>query len=400
MLSPTLPAMFTNEHKNISPVAKLREGKTSNQSSRQSSPTMSDVETVPRKRELFAKTEKKLASSVISKKELHNEKVPEVSKKRLASTALNEPTKRPKNMSYSSSEESDMSNRPIRKPMKTKLGAVLTSASTEQPQPKPRKAPSPSQVTVNAPTPVSSAKPKLTKEQRESNNKLLMLKMSKWAALARKQKHESDKYSQAKPLQAGIIAIDALLAYIVAFDYEDRASQVLRRPRHTKSWATLVPYIGWLIGLLEEGDCRYLIGLCYQIRALIHLRMATSYKEQINAVVGDTDSRDFEKLTELTASLIKCNESSVLDFKRGMRDLGNDVVESMFPTTWANRSHTVQPVSKHEGGYRPLVDPYYLPLHSFSTLQEAAALGYAISKEWADNNDIACDWALARGLER
>lgn len=189
--------------------------------------------------------------------------------------------------------------------------------------------------------------------------------------------------------------MDALLAYIVAFDYEDRAEVVMQRIKHTRSWSTLVPYIGWLMTLFEDGDDRDLIGVCYQIRAMIHLRMASSYQEQVQKLYAN---KEYEEMGELTIKLIKSQEASAQDFKRGMRDLGMNRIEAKFPKTWKARHKTVQPVSRHEGGYRPLEDPYYLPLHGFSSLQEAAALGYAITKEWADKEGITCDWALVRGL--
>lgn len=411
MLSPTLPPMFDQDFKHGT---KLREGKNSRQgsrsTSRQSSPAVSDIESMPRKREaaptstLKVEERKEKKPLKVVKKENRDKTTPEPTKKRQASTVLGEPIKRARNRSYSSSEELDTPKRPkAKQPMRTKLGAMLSAnppdpvSSSDQ---KTRKEPSFSRMPVNAPTPVSSSKPKLSQEQRESHNQLLMLKMSKWADLARQQKHESDKYAKTRPLQAGVIAMDALLAYIVAFDYEDRAHQVMRRPKRTRSWSTLVPYIGWLINLLEEGDCRHLIGLCYQIRALIQLRMGSCYKEQINRIIEEADPQKFEELSDTAAKLVKCNDSSVLDFKRGVRDLGIEKIETMFPKAWKRRALFVQPVSKHEGGYRPLEDPYYLPLHSFSTLQEAAALGCAITKEWAENNDIEIDWTLVRGLER
>lgn len=373
---------------------------------------ISDSEPAPRKRENqlsgAAKIEERKERKPVKpvKKENYDTS-PEPPRKRQAPAMLNDTSKKARATSYSSSEESDDKYRRPAKPkaMRTKLGAALatnqasvSNSFPEKTSKEPAKESAPV-IAASAPTPVGLSRPKLTTEQREGHNQLLMLKMTKWAQLARKRKHESDKYSKTKPLVAGVVAMDALLVYIVAFDYEDRAEQVMRRPKHTRSWSTLIPYIGWLIGLLEEGDCRHLIGLCYQIRALIHLRMHTSLSEQINKLIEKEEGRKFSDLAELTTKLMKSQESSVLDFKRGVRDLGIDKLELTFPKTWKQRDRSVQPLSKHEGGYRPLEDPYYLPLHSFSSLQEAAALGYAITKEWADKNDIECDWALARGLK-
>lgn len=411
MLSPTLPPMFAQDHK--SPISKLKDGRNSrqgsNQNSRQNSPAIVSEELSVRKREPVSiptiKIDERKKPAKVNRKENY-ELSPESTKKRSASSAFNEPIKKARVRSYSSSEEADVhvKKQAKSKPVRPKQGAAapINQATVAPVAPLPedhtRKDSNSTRIVASAPTPVSSSKPKLTVEQREKHNKLLMLKMSKWVHLAHKQKHESDKYSKTKPLAAGVIAMDALLVYIVAFDYEDRAELVMRRPKHTRSWSTLVPYIGWLINLLEEGDCRQLIGMCYQIRALIYLRMGVSYNEQICKIVEEGESRKFDELAKLTIKLMKSQESSVMDFKRGLRDLGMDEIETMFPNSWKRRDLSVQPTSRHEGGYRPLEDPYYLPLHSFSSLQEAAALGYGITKEWADKNDIECDWALVRGL--
>lgn len=343
-------------------------------------------------------------------------------KKRLSSAAMTpaEPIKRSRiSRSYSSSEESDV---PPARPTVVATKKTTTPASLP---PKPATVPNkpttksnssgssnghasrpPSKSSISpeprkqssAGTTASTSASRPSQEQRASHHQLLMKKMSRWAHLARNQKHESDKHSKTSPLRAGVIAMDALLAYIVAFDYEDRAEVVMQRVKHTRSWATLVPYTGWLINLLEEGDCRDLIGACYQIRALIHLRVASSLQEQITKLHTNPNTLGDADIGDLAMKLIKAHDAAVQDFKRGQRDLAQSRLEQQFPQTWSRRHPTVQPTSRHEGGYRPLEDPYFLPLHAFSTLQEAAALGYAVTKEWADRQGISCDWALVRGL--
>ena len=418
ILSPALPSIYDKNAKQ-SPRGKslLR-----HESSRGDTPLSdSDSETIPTRPPSLIVT-LKIANIASLRKVTTEKSKPKkrpIQKKRLLSDNLSEPPKKTRiSRSYSSSEESDPPTTTatptiittptptLKKTMRANLPPRPTTAPTTTATVTNNTAPSlkstsasttstsPEARTTNASTPVRT-KPRLSQEQRNSHNKLLMMKMSRWSHLARNQKHESDKYSKSKPLVAGVIAMDALLAYIVAFDYEDRAEIVMQRIKHTRSWSTLIPYIGWLINLLEEGDCRELIGMCYQIRALVHLRMVSSYQEQTLRLLGN---KKYEEMAEITGKLIKSQDSSIQDFKRGMRDLGMDKIEERFPNTWKAREKRVQPVSRHEGGYRPLEDPYYLPLHGFSSLQEGAALGYSVTKEWADEQGIECDWALVRGL--
>lgn len=221
-----------------------------------------------------------------------------------------------------------------------------------------------------------------------------MLPHDRWNRLARMRKHEADGLSKSDPQQAGVIAMDALYAYILSFDYEDRRHQ--RKGQGVivnNNWVTLMPYIGWLINLLEEGDCRYLIGMCYQIRALIQLRLVSQYQTELNSLFeSEGGNDDAAKIKDIATKLMKAQDSSVHDFKRGVRDLGLDKFERVFPKTWARRerdliSAVVSVTSK--AGYDPTSDPYYLPLHTFSSLGEAVAVGYAVTCEWCNSNEIA-----------
>jgi hypothetical protein len=303
--------------------------------------------------------------------------------------------------SYSSSEDDDdVRVRPPRRQEKSngRVEKDELARNHDTPVTKKQKHP-PRPVSLSPPgqAPTPTSKPRPNRDQRESHHQLLMIKYGRWSHLARKQKHESDNFmKQKRPLVAYVTAIDALLAYIVAFDYEDRAEVVMHRAKPARSWSTLVPYVQWLIKMLEGKGHSELIGLCYLIRALVHLRILSSYEDQTIKLDADSDAEAFR---ELAIKQIKTREASNQDFKRGMRDLGLEVIERKFPKTWRGRTTTLQPVSKHEGGYRPLEDPYYLPLLSFSSLQEGAAFGYAIIREWADRQNIECNWVLIRGLK-
>lgn len=280
--------------------------------------------------------------------------------------------------------------KPATLPPKPVKSVALTPPASQSVKPKRNSSATPSSSST------STSNSKINQEQRQSNYQLLIKKSRRWSYLARNQKHKADEYSHKDPLLACVVAMDALLSYVVAFDYEDRAEHAVLQPKHLRSWITLIPYMDWVINIMRSKDCRELIGLCYQIRALIHLKMYNTYQEQITKYnAGDSH----KELEDVTSNMIKANEASVKDFKIGMRELPLDTIERRFPKTWKTKTRTIQPVSKHEGGFRPMEDPFYLPLHIFSSLQEAAALGYSLTKEWADQNKVECDWALVRGLK-
>lgn len=93
-----------------------------------------------------------------------------------------------------------------------------------------------------------------------------------------------------------------MLGYLIAFEYHDRADQIVRRSRQTGHWNSLVKYIDWLIGLIQNaGDqsqsnnsktkndselYRNLIGLCYQLRAMVYMRISQCYHELMLRVMN------------------------------------------------------------------------------------------------------------------
>lgn len=252
-------------------------------------------------------------------------------------------------------------------------------------------------------------------EQREKYYRLLRNKMHKWIGLAREQKHAADRATNNDDhTMAAVLNMDSLICFVVGFDYEDRADSMLKRDPTPNSWATLVQHITRLVLMFENHKLNILAGVCYQIRALIHLRMITCYRsvikhkmKLINSIEPDiAKSNKAAELvtlnTELqaqTLQLIAAQESSSADFMRGLDLLSIEHVRADFPRTWKERAHSPQPANKREGGYRPMENEFYLPLHTFSSLQEAAAFGYKITKEWADINEVTIEWALEMGLK-
>lgn len=277
-------------------------------------------------------------------------------------------------------------------------------------------------------TPLGSMRPSvsMSQEQRMGNYQLLMHKANRWRMLARERKHQADSlHQQHEHKMSAVYAMDSLLGYIVAFDYQDKADQMNRKMRQTQDWSSLIPFVKWLVTVLEEGDSRNLIGMCYQIRAMIHLRVGQCYHDLIlrlkntpvasagspesngnNSIVGTGSSAHFvddknkiRDLETLMSKYFKEQQEAVTDFKRGLRDLGVDTVRDAFPKTWEARDSSVQPQPRHSGGFRPMEDPFFLPLHMFSSMQEATALGYRILKEWAERNDVDYESVLAEGLQ-
>lgn len=246
-------------------------------------------------------------------------------------------------------------------------------------------------------------KDKISTEQREKYYRLLRSKMRNWIDLARQRKHDSDNATKlGKDLTAVTISMDSLFAFIVGFDYEDRAELMIKKDPHFNSWATLVPYTTRLIRIFENHNIKELKGLTYCIRALIHMRIGSvahgSLQKVLRSIKEVTNLEELKKLyKELESSSSKyvaSQESAISDFRRGCFDLTIDSIEKKFPKTWKGRDTAYNSIRKHDGGYRPTEDPYCVPLQVFSSLQDGCALGYAIVKEWAVDNNIDSKWAI------
>lgn len=207
---------------------------------------------------------------------------------------------------------------------------------------------------------------------------------------------------------------------------------MIRKARQTAHWASLIKYVDWLITSVNESIensvddddrshsvDRDLLGLCYQLRAMIHMRIAQCYHDLMGRLMnstsasspdasggarrdsmgGDADvAHKLRDLTTLTSKYFKTQGEATADFRKGFRELPVERVRLGYPKTWNNREASgstggSRPVS----GFRPLEDSYALPLHVYSSLQEATAFACRVLREWAYKNGIEYDSVLTEG---
>lgn len=320
----------------------------------------------------------------------------------------------------------------------------------------------------------TNASTSYTPEQRTSSSQVLTAKSTHWRNLAHDQKRKaeslrkagsgntnSSNISRKKSIAYGM---DSVLGYLIAFEYHDRADQIVRRSRQTGHWNSLVKYIDWLIGLIQNaGDqsqsnnsknkndselYRNLIGLCYQLRAMVYMRISQCYHElmlrvmnsganaPLNAVspesVGsngsswlaassngasnnnasargrqdsmsesDDSTNRLRDLTTITSKYFKSQTDAITEFKKGFKELPVENVRLDFPKTWAARDDPNNNINNtttrrtNSRGFRPMDDAYMLPLHVYSTLQEATAFACHILREWCTLYGIEYDSILS-----
>ncbi|KAK9451084.1 uncharacterized protein V1518DRAFT_425841 [Limtongia smithiae] len=268
---------------------------------------------------------------------------------------------------------------------------------------------------------------------------LLERKSQRWISLATSRKHESDRQKEnGDMVLAALYATDALLAYVVAFDYDDKTASIRGRVPSDKNWQTLVPFVRHVINLLEQAKANPIIGMSYYIRSIIYLRMAgfqqlsvkSLQQQQQQQSIATRASESPETSTpgsnsngvlqvnntsnEIGDQLLKFSknvESAAIDFQRGSKYLTLDSVIEQFGETWSRRTrghlgvtpNLAGPVifgGSHQGpGLRPCEDSFTLPIQMNSTIRETAAFSVSLLREWASKQNLQFETILAKGLQ-
>ncbi|KAK9249161.1 hypothetical protein V1506DRAFT_527203 [Lipomyces tetrasporus] len=259
---------------------------------------------------------------------------------------------------------------------------------------------------------------------------VLERKAQKWIAIATDRKHESDRQKEAGDLKvASLYAMDALLAYLVGFYYDDKCLTIKNRVPSDKNWSTLVPFTRHLVTLHESSKAPFLAGLSYQIRAVVYLRMAGYQRQTVKALQhssvvearesgtaespettasgGSSTNNHVAEVTELLTKASRNMDLAAYDFQRATRMFPIEAVIERCPQTWRRRAlpaeHLSQSMSAVMGGgssgpgLRPLEDQFVLPIQMYSSVREVAAFGASLLREWADQNNLKYESVLAKG---
>lgn len=253
----------------------------------------------------------------------------------------------------------------------------------------------------------------------ESRIKELRSRMNKWITEARNKKHDSDRASSERNHRlATALALDALVCFMIGFEYEDRCEAARHQAQASRgnngsthsggvnkngsggtgsgpipavpsaaapnskqvvlgrSWLSLVPFLAKLASSAKSVDAD-VAGVCYQVLAVVRLHVA-NYERR-----SDGTPEECAKLLY----------SALANFSTGLRLLPLTTVRERFGLTvkggWSStKLNPLQP--------DPLHDRAALPLHVNSTLGECAAFALRIGMKWAEMEGIAYEWEAAK----
>ncbi|ODQ81730.1 hypothetical protein BABINDRAFT_165255 [Babjeviella inositovora NRRL Y-12698] len=244
------------------------------------------------------------------------------------------------------------------------------------------------------------------KEDREASKSLLMKKKAHWSLVAREQKHKADELKTSNPKLALLYCFDSLIVYMVAFDYEDRSRHAMKQLLSERNWNSLLPYISHISKLAETANRLSLAGLCLQFQAVISQHIAKILK---NVIVSYRDKKaglkeaDAKKLSELNEKIIQLQETNLkcCDDVRSMLYraeciLNLDALNKFYPDTFDNKARKPLRVASRadQSSFFPAADLFYLPISCFTSLQEMAAYGYSVVREFAHSEGLPFDWTL------
>ncbi|KAK9382019.1 uncharacterized protein V2V93DRAFT_318576, partial [Kockiozyma suomiensis] len=269
-----------------------------------------------------------------------------------------------------------------------------------------------------------------------SNNRkalqLLEAKVQRWISLATSHKHAADRQKETSDYkQASLLAMDALLAYLVAFDYDDKCAGIKGRVPSDKNWTTLVPFARHVINLHEKSESTPLIGVTYLTRAIVYLRMAGFHQSSARALQHSVQSSSAEnnaggesqspetsvsgmsgsssaEVLEILAKLSRNIDLAAYEFQRGARLMSIDTIMEQFPQTWKRRATSASEIARgglvplggsaQGPGLRPLEDAFMLPIQMNSSIREVAAFAASMLCEWAEKNGLKLETVLSRGV--
>lgn len=205
-------------------------------------------------------------------------------------------------------------------------------------------------------------------------------KMAQWVDKARSKKHDSDRArSDRKHRLSCVLALDAVICFMIGFDYDDRQEAIRSNAApgtlHARSWTTLTPYLAKLAIAAESVDTD-LAGVYYQICAVVRLHVAY-----------------LQRRTTTPEDSARSLYAALADFRRGLGLLPLYTLHSRYQMNGASgwMETKVNPDRPD-----PLANTATLPLHVNSSLAEAAAFALHVGRKWAEIEGIGYTWESSK----
>lgn len=251
----------------------------------------------------------------------------------------------------------------------------------------------------------------LTEKEREDFKSNLTQKKNYWIKIARKTRAESQKTKD--PILAIMISFDALLLYMISYDYDEKLkviSDILPLERY---WNSLYHDCSNLIGQIKkqitvkssteislssgkaslDEYLEFFIGILYQTKAIILKRVNSVFEKVIDLYIfkkKDTNQNDI--INELNNKIIELQQSTINNCKRSIIEFSKaqpftsllSQVPTNFPNTWHNKSPQINPIQPYETSLVPGGDNYFLPIGIYTDLREISGFMFSCVREFGE----------------
>lgn len=228
----------------------------------------------------------------------------------------------------------------------------------------------------------------------------IMNKKLHWIKLAKVCKSNSEK---SQDITSIIMEIDALLMFIIAYDYDEKFKTLGKVIPNGRYWKMLDDDIVKLINrtkslqktqeLANFDFLRFLICLLHLTRATVLKRINTVTTKIIDLHIKKNDKNDSKESDEsMNAKTIELQQSIIYNYdlisEHMCASQPNELysyISNRFPKTWANRKTDIEVSPMEQGDIIPSKLKYYLPVGIYSNLHEMSGLLYSFLSEYITN---------------
>ena len=245
-----------------------------------------------------------------------------------------------------------------------------------------------------------------TDEEKEEFKANLILKKNYWIKIARQTKAESDKTKD--PILSIVISIDALLLYMISYDYDEKLKLVAELLPLERYWNSLYQDCSNLIVQLkqqisttnEKSTSRtplneyiqLFIGILYQMKAIILKQVNSVFQKVIDLYIFKKKNHKNDPLNELNNKIIELQQSTINNYNKGIANFAKaesfffmtSQVSVNFPKTWYNKSPHMNPTQTYVTSFVPGGDNYFLPIGMYSELREISGFMFSCLREFSE----------------
>ena len=245
-----------------------------------------------------------------------------------------------------------------------------------------------------------------SEKEKEEFKANLISKKNYWIKIAKQTKAESDKTKN--PILSIVISIDALLLYMIAYDYDEKLKLIAELLPLERYWNSLYQDCSNLIVLLkqqisttnEKSSSRtplteyiqLFTGILYQMKAIILKQVNSVFQKVIDLYIFKKNNHKNDSLNELNNKIIELQQSTINNYNKSIANFAKaesffsmtSQVSVNFPKTWYNKSPHMNPIQTYETSFVPGGDNYFLPIGMYSDLREISGFMFSCLREFSE----------------